>query len=364
MHKTVKRATVVLAMTPLGLLPALAASAATLGPATSTAVSTTTSTVTNAVGATTGSSGSSTTSTVTTTTTDAPSSSASAAAAKVDGVIGISDTSASSGKDKDEAHAHALDVLGTTVSGGDASAASGKQSSDGALLATPDNPIGDLEILPWSAAVTHDNGGAQAAAEASLAHAGLLDVLQVWLLHSQSNTTWTPGESTGASSSDGAEANVAGQLDVKVLHAEASSDGKGSSALLVINGEEIISSDDANGTCAIDADPLASILCLQASGGKGSATATVASLTSAATGITGSVSDASSQGGRVASPQTTSLHRSRQPQNGPLPHTSGPATGRLPFTGSPTTVLVAIGALFAAAGSYLVELTRRRRTPA
>ena len=359
MNKNVKRATLVLAMTPLMAIPATAALAATTSPVTTL----TTAVAAPAAPAST-SSGSSGTTTTVTTHQDAPKATASAVAAKVDGVITIGETGATAGSDGGTAHAHALDILGTTVSGGDVK--DGSQS--GNLFATPDNPIGDLELAPWSGKVTHDGGGTQAQAEAALAHAGLLGVLQVWLLHSQSQATWTPDASHGHAESDGAEVNLADQLDVKVLHAETDSSGKGSSAILVINGTGILTSDQTGNACDIPIDPIVDLLCLQATGGKGSdgSTTSTAEVVKETSGVGlpgGDVVGAGSQGGTVApaTPSTSTKHGTRHSSGGPLPHTSGPGASRLPFTGGETGLLAAYGALLAGLGTAITAAARRRR---
>jgi len=361
MRKNVKRATLVLAMTPLMAIPATAALAATTSPLTTLATTTTTAPATTTAQPT-----SSTTDTTTTVThQDAPKASASAVAAKVAGVITIGETAATAGSDGGTAHAHALDVLGTTVSGGDVT--NGSQS--GSLFATPDNPIGDLELAPWSGKVGHDGGGTQAQAEAALAHAGLLGVLQIWLLHSQSQATWTPDASHGHAESDGAEVNLADQLDVKVLHAETDSDGKGSSAVLVINGQGILTSDQTGNACDIPIDPIVDLLCLQATGGKGSdgSTSSTAQVVKETSGVglpAGDIVGASSSGGTVAKAPSTSTAGNTRPQNGPLPHTSGPANGRLPFTGTEAGLLATYGALLAGLGTAITTAARRRRPAA
>src|SRR3954451_21563162 len=355
-NKNVKRATLVLAMTPLMAIPAPAAIAATTGPVTALAPA--------AAPAAPATNSSDSTTTTTTTHQDAPKATASAVAAKVAGVITISETGATAGSDGGTAHAHALEIFGTTVSGGDVK--DGSQS--GSLFSTPDNPIGDLELAPWSGKVTHDGGGTQAQAEAALAHAGLLGVLQVWLLHSQSQATWTPDASHGHSESDGAEVNLADQLDVKVLHAETDSDGKGSSAVLVINGTGILTSDQTGNACEIPADPLIDLLCLQATGGKGSdgSTTSTAEVLKETSGVglpAGDVVGASSRGGKVAAPtpSTSTKHKTRHSNGGPLPHTSGPGASRLPFTGGETGMLAAYGALLAGLGTAITAAARRRR---
>ena len=360
MNKNVKRATLVLAMTPLMAVPATAALAVTNGPVATLAARTAAAPATPATTST------SDGSTTTVTHQDAPKATASAVAAKVDGVITIGETGATAGSDGGTAHAHALDILGTTVSGGDVT--SGSQS--GSLFATPDNPIGDLELAPWSGKVSHDGGGTQSQAEAALAHAGLLGVLQIWLLHSQSQATWTPDASHGHAESDGAEVNLADQLDVKVLHAETDSDGKGSSAVLVINGQGILTSDQTGNACDIPIDPIVDLLCLQATGGKGSdgsttATAEVVKETSGVGLPAGDVVGSSAGGGTVAkTPVTSTTHKTRRSSGGPLPHTSGPGASRLPFTGGETGLLAAYGALLAGLGTAITTAARRRRPSA
>src|SRR4051812_2702573 len=101
-NKTVKRASIILALTPLVSVPvASAAFAATATPTPVTkAVTRTTTTVT--------------------THTDAPGAHASAAAAKVSGVLSIGSSDARADSTGSEAHADSLSLLGTRVFGGDA----------------------------------------------------------------------------------------------------------------------------------------------------------------------------------------------------------------------------------------------------
>jgi hypothetical protein len=361
--KNVKRATLVLAMTPLLAVPATAALAASTGPVTASVPRTVTAVAAPAAPA---SSNTSSGTTTTVTHQNAPKATASAVAAKVAGVITIGETGATAGSDGGTAHAHALDILGTTVSGDDVT----DGSKSGSLFSTPDNPIGDLELAPWSGTVAHNGGGTQSQAEAALAHAGLLGVLQVWLLHSQSQATWTPDASHGHSESDGAEVNLADQLDVKVLHAETDSDGKGSSAILVINGTGILTSDQTGNACDIPADPLIDLLCLQATGGKGSdgSTTSTAEVVKETSGVGlpgGDIVGASSGGGKAVTPSTpgssnpgtSTKHGTRHTSGGRLPHTSG----QLPFTGGETGLLAAYGALLAGLGTAITAAARRRR---
>jgi hypothetical protein len=337
-RKSVRRATVVLALTPLmSVSVGVAAYATTSG----------------------------TTSTVTTTT-PAPAGTSSAVAAEVSGIVTVGSTSASAASDSSGAHADALDLFGQRVSGGDQTKPG---SSSGNLIGTGDTPLGDAELAPWSAAAQQSSDSSAAQAEAALAHVNLADVLELWLLHSQSSAKWSADKSSGDSSSDGAEVSALGQLDIKVLHSEAHSGGKGKSDLLVINGNGIGSSDQANGQCEIPADPLLHLICLTADGGTSSTGVTTSDGTVVIVDIgggqlTGTISSSSTKGG-IAQTPAPAKHggktSSGNSNNGSrLPHTTGPAAG-LPFTGSDAGRLAALGLALAALGSAMVAFARRTR---
>jgi hypothetical protein len=339
-HKSVRRATVVLALTPLVSVPMGVAAFAT---------------------------SSGTTSTVTTTT-PAPPGDSSAVAVEVGGIIAVGKTSAHAAADNSGAHADALNLLGQRISGGDQTKPG---SSDGNIIGTGDTPLGDAEVAPWSAAVQQSGDSSTAKAEAALAHVNLADAFEVWLLHSQSTATWTGAKSTGDSSSDGAEVSALGQLDIKVLHSEAHSGATGKSDLLVINGNEIGSSEQADGQCEIPADPLLHLLCLTADGGTGStgvttSDGTVVSVDIGGGQLTGTISGSSTKGG-IAQTPAPAQHNGGKNTGGKtthgsrLPHTSGPAAAGLPFTGSDAGRLAALGLAFAALGSAMVAFARRTR---
>ena len=338
MRKSVRRATVVLALTPLMSVPLGVAAFAT----------------------------SSGTSSTVTTTTPAPPGDSSAVAAEVSGIVSVGKTSAHAASSGSGAHADALNLLGQRISGGDQTKPG---SSDGNLIGTGETPLGDAELAPWSAKVTEDGSGSTAQAEAALAHVNLADAFEVWLLHSKSQAAWTPDKSTGDSSSDGAEVSALGQLDIKVLHSEAHSGATGKSDLLVINGNEIGSSEQANGQCEIPADPLIHLLCLTADGGTSStgvttSDGTVISVDVGGGQLTGTISSSSTKGG-VAQTPAPAQHNGKttggRTTNGSrLPHTTGPAAA-LPFTGSDAARLAALGLALAAFGSAMVAFGRRSR---
>jgi hypothetical protein len=338
-RKSVRRATVVLALTPLMSVPIGVAAYAT------------TSGTTNTI----------------TTTTPAPPGDSSAVAAEASGIVSVGKTSAHAASSGSGAHADALNLLGQRISGGDQTTAG---SSDGNIIGTGDTPLGDAELAPWSAKVTEDSAGSTAQAEAALAHVNLADAVELWLLHSQSQASWTPDKSSGDSSSDGAEVSALGQLDVKVLHSEAHSGATGKSDLLVINGNEIGSSDQADGQCEIPADPLIHLLCLTADGGTSStgvttSDGTVISVDIGGGQLTGTISSSSTKGGKGQAP-APAQHNGGKTSGGKttngsrVPNAGGPAAA-LPFTGSDAGRLAALGMALAALGSAMVAFGRRGR---
>ena len=340
MRTTVRRATIALALTPLLSVPAgLTASAlATAADPHATTVST-----------------------------PAPPGDSSAVAAEVNGVVSIGKSAAHAGSDGGSADADALTVLGHQVSGG---SQKGVGSKGGNLIGTGDTPLGDAEVAPWSAKVTGSGGGYQSHAEAALAHAKAADLVELWLLHSRSDATWTPGASTGDAQSDGAEVSALDMLDVKVLHSEAHSTGKGESDLLVVNGNGIGSSDQANGACKLTVDPLLNVLCLTASGGAGKdgltqAAADVATFDVAGGVLSGTVSGSSSSGGAAGTPElptpSQAAHRGGSRSSAARPAVVTPEQSALPFTGADTKRSVLVALAMTVIGGTATMLGRRRR---
>jgi hypothetical protein len=302
--------------------------------------------------------------TTTVTSTPAPPGDATASALDIDGVLTVGKTTAHAGSDGAKSSATALAIGGQTVSGGD--------NGDGNLIGTGDTPLGDAEVAPWSASHSGDSAtGYHSQAEAALAHLNLGGAIKLWLFHSTSAASWTQDKSTGHSESDGAELNLADALDVKVLHSEADSGGKGTSDLLVVNGNEIGSSDQAGGQCDINAEPLLHLLCLTASGGTGSTGVTTSGGTVVKVDVGdgqlgGVVSDSETSSGVAQAPQRPVVEHRRitahrgQTSGSRLPNT-GPQAGGLPFTGADVQRMGALGAALAALGAAMTALARRRR---
>jgi hypothetical protein len=337
---TVRRASIALALTPLISLPAgLTASAL----ASSTGHGTTV------------------------VATPAPPGDASAVAAEVNGVISVGKTKAHAGSGGANADADALTVLGNQISGGSQDGVGSKQ---GNLLGTGSTPIGDAEVAPWAAKVTDAGGGYQSHADAALAHAKISALVELWLLHSVSDATWTPDASSGDAQSDGAEVNALDMLDIKVLHSEAHSTGKGHSDLLVVNDTEIGSSDQANGACKLDLPPLLNLLCLQANGGQGadgvtSAAADVASFDIGDGSLTGTISGASSSGGTAGTPElptpSQAAHRSGSSESAGRTPAATPSQASLPFTGANAERSAAVALALTMIGAAATLFGRRRR---
>lgn len=344
-NKTVRRATLVLALTPLLSLPATAAFAGVTAPTVPGPTAPTSTTTTG---------------------TPAPGATASASAVQVTGVVTVGGTNSSADGNGGSASADSLDILGTRVAGG--STTDPSKPAKGQLIGTGSTPVGDVEVAPWSATVTHAGGNSSADADAALAHAGLAGLLEVWVLHSHSHSDYSTDQSSGSSSSDGAEIKGPNGTDIKVLHAEASSGHTGKSDLLVVNGTEIGSSDQANGACKLDLDPVVHLLCLLANGGTGSngvttSGATVVSATGVLPGTTVVGAGTSGGSGQASSTHVVKvIHPPHTTVLGPLPHTNGPRAS-LPFTGRELGLLSAYGAALLALGVGVVAAGRRRRAP-
>ena len=321
----------------------------------------------------------------------APAGSAQAYAARVGNIAAVSHTSASASGSGVSSTADPLELGGTPPAAYFGGTQNGPGSSHGALLDTGTTPLGRVAVTPWS--VSNSSNSASGLADivvVDLAPGGTpvasLDVLQ-----SESNATWSPMASTGSSSSDGAILDVGGPsgLVVDVLHSQASSSGAGSSYLLSVNGNQIGTSSQANGQCALTVPSLLSLECLTASGGTGVLGSGGTTLTSAAgvasatlgpagSALTAGLIQSASSSGRVAAATSPSQSApAASPGLAPAPPEVGPASGAapaavaapaaavssLPFTGANVILLVVAALLFGGAGTGLVLASRRRPRP-
>jgi hypothetical protein len=286
-----------------------------------------------------------------------PPASASASALDVAGVISAGQTSASAGPTDSSATASALSLGGNTLSEGQTGGSTKSGKASGAIFDSGATPLGSLAITPWS--VSAEQG--KASSDAAVARLTVIDpnTVAVNVLQSHSDATYDNSASKGSSSSDGATVMLGGgALYLQVLHAEATSGQNGSSYLVGINGNLIGSSDQANGQCVIDIPGLLHLVCLSATGGKGSTTSTAAVATAQLAGgqlPTGTVSGVTSTGGpapAAAAPAKTSVKGERVPNTGKQANQGG----QLPFTGFPALVLVALAAVLSLAGGLLQKV--------
>jgi hypothetical protein len=378
------RKAVILAMSaPLIIGPASAALAAVGGtaPAAPTSPTNSLQQAVQPAGSTGSTAPSSTTSQQTTqnTTTPAPPASSEAKPLDVAGIVSIGHTKAGAGPNGSSATGNAIELGGQVVSGG--TATSGGKQGSGSLFdssTTPLAPLGLIQIAPWTASATQTGDSSSADATASLAHVvlgggqapGFVDLL---LFGSESKAAYSPAEATSSSVSDGVLLQVGqtGQppaLTVDLLHAETSSDKKGSSYLASINGNEIGSSDQVNGQCQIPIPSLLTINCLTATGG------TAGQLASSAVGTVdfvpsqlpdATVSGTTSQANTVAAvtPAVSGEGVGAGSNGGTSVEGNKTVAGSgLPFTGLNAGELAALGGALAAGGMVALSLGRRRRT--
>jgi hypothetical protein len=293
-----------------------------------------------------------------------PPGSAEAYALLIDPLLAIGHTKATAAGSS-SATANALEVGGKPlIDGTTGGTQTGAGSKHGALLDTGTTPLGQLQVTPWSAAVTSSDSGSTSDADAALLRliVGDPSVLQAAVLQSHSHAQSDSSGSSSSSSSDGAVVNAGdGALDVHVLHAESSSGSKGSSYLVDVNGNTIGSSDDANGNCAVTVPGVISLSCLSATGGKAGTVSNTAS--SVGTATLGSGQAGGTVVGTKASGQTATQGSGTPVTSGQSGSSSSSATGgsSLPFTGSDLPPVLAFGMLLLAAGAWLHQTGRRFR---
>jgi hypothetical protein len=280
----------------------------------------------------------------------------------IDPLLAVGHTQAGTGGNG-SATGNALEVGGKPlIDGTTGGTQSGPGSKHGALLDTGVTPLGQLQVTPWEATVTSTASGSSSDSDAALLKLFLVDptVLRAAVLHSHSHADSNSNGTSGSSSSDGAEVNAGdGQLDVKVLHAESSSSSGGKSYLLSINGNEVGSSDQANGSCTITVPDVASLNCLSASGGKSATVNQAASSVGDAT--LGSGQAGGTVSGTKSSGHPATLGSGSTTTAGNNDSSTSAGGSDLPFTGTDLPPIVGIGALLLAAGAWMQQAARRFR---
>ena len=328
----------------------------------------------------------SSTAATTTVTTPAPAGEAESYGAKVGGLVALSHTRASATPAGESSTANPVELLGAAPAplGG---TQEGPGSKSGSIYDSGTTPIGRLAIAPWAVANSSRSSGNRAAGLADillvdLGTPGTAQSASLRVLQSTSEASWTPTASTGQGTTDGAILDVGGPsgLMVDVLHSQTNSSGAGSSYLVSINGTQIGTSGQTNGSCQLTLPSLLSLSCLTASGGTGviaggttvRSAASVLSATLGASGLSAGLLQTSSSAGRVA-PSSV-----KPPTPGPAPATANPPSAPpaaspsapiashspLAFTGARVVEALALGAGAIALGLMLVAASMRRRRPA
>lgn len=322
--------------------------------------------------------------------TPAPAGQADAYGAKVGGVLALSHTHASASQGGESSTANPVEVNGAAL-GPLGGSQTGPGSSSGSLYDTGTTPAGRVAVAPWSVDNTSSSSGNSAAGLADillvdLGSPGSAQSASLRVFQSSSNASWTPAASSGQGTTDGAivDAGGPGGLTVDVLHSQTSSTGAGSSYLISINGTEIGTSGQADGSCQLALPSLLSVSCLTASGGPGvpgpdgttvqsSAAGVLSTTVGGTSGLTAGLFQVASSSGRVAaasSPATVAgpapqvFAAAVRPAAAPPAATPSPAVGParpLAFTGAEIIDTLAVGGTSLAFGLVLVGASKKRR---
>jgi hypothetical protein len=284
----------------------------------------------------------------------------------VNPLLAVGHTSATAGSSGGTATGNAVELGGEPlIDGTTGGTQSGAGSKHGSLLDTGVTPLGQLEVTPWSATVTSTGSGTTADGDAALLRLFLLDptVLRAAVLQSHSHAESNDSGTSGSSSSDGAYVNAGdGGLEVTVLHAESSSKSGGSSYLVGINGNNIGTSDDANGQCAVSVPDVASLSCLSASGGAAAAGTPSQAGASVGDATLGSGQAGGTVAGTKSSGQAATLGSgTTAPAAGNNGSSTSAGGSDLPFTGTDLVPFGAVGAFLLAAGAWVTQAGRRIR---
>lgn len=198
----------------------------------------------------------------------APPGSAAATALQVGSLVGVSNTGATADPNSAQARASVIDLGGEPLLGTGGSQTSSGQSG-GALLDTGATLPARAQLAPWhtAAAGSAANGDRSSNASAAAARADVPDVVRLGVLQSQSSAEHRSAKSIGSASSDGIDLGLADIARLILLHSETSSDGRGSSYLVGLNGTEIGTDEQLGAICALEAPGLLGLSCLSASGG-------------------------------------------------------------------------------------------------
>ena len=204
-------------------------------------------------------------------TTPAPPGQASGVAAQVGSLLDISRTGATADSGTPSAESSVV-RLGEQPLLGLGGTQSGDGQTGGALLDTGDSLPARVEAAPWKAAASGSGAPTRhAQSSAAVARAEVPEVVKAGVLTSESEASWSQHKSTGTAVTDGVNVRLLDAINAVVLHSETTSEGRGHSYLVGVNGTEIGTDDQlgASPLCALNAASLLSLSCLSASGGSG-----------------------------------------------------------------------------------------------
>lgn len=201
----------------------------------------------------------------------APPGAASATGLQLGELLGLSTTGAQATSTGAGSEASAASVGGEPLLGlGGAQSDEGRSS--GALVHVEGDGGPVVEVAPWEASATSTPDGTRSAASrAALVRGAVPSVADAHVVESESEASHTDSRSRGAGVSNGARLGLFDAVRLTLLHSEVSSSGEASSHLLGINDAEIGTDEQLSGGCALSLNPLASLICLTATGGKGTA---------------------------------------------------------------------------------------------
>ena len=198
----------------------------------------------------------------------APPGFASAVALQVGSLIDISKTEAAADPSDSSAQASVIRIGGHPLFnlGG---VQKGEGESAGYLIDTGNSLPIRVEVAPWEAAAHSTPDTRTADSAAAVLRADLPKVVHVDVLESESHASHKTQKSTGHAISNAADVSLLEAINVVLLHSEVSTEGRGHSYLIGLNGNEIGTDDQLGKSplCALSLPSVLSLSCLTASGG-------------------------------------------------------------------------------------------------
>jgi len=308
----------------------------------------------------------------------APPGQASAVAAQVGALLDVSKTGATAGSGDPSAEATVVHLAGQPLLG-----LGGSQTGDGetggSLLDTGAALPARVQVAPWHAAADGTHGPARhARGSAAVARAGAPGLVSAGVLTSDSAASYTDQQSSSTAVTNGLDLQLLDALRLVLLHSEVSTNGRGHSYLVGLNGTEIGTDDQlgASPLCALKAPNLLSLSCLNASGGSGTVSRGAAQVIgidpvlaelgglAPVAGFTAAASSGTGQPATVTNPAPTPAVAATETSRAVAPAAVAPATtnrpaGTLPRTGATVASLLAAGLALAAVGFGLRRLGPR-----